>query len=469
MRYYHFGALGSTRLLTDSDGNITDEYTYDAWGELMEHIEHTGSTDQPYQFVGQLGYYTHVQDANLPLLQLGIRFYDPEVGRFGQRDAIKQVLSIYAYALNEPLVYSDPTGYKVKCVGKGLLKETCLKYFCTIFPESPTCDGAGTTACDRPQNDTTQCQDCCDVKYACCMLIEGWQSGGQTKCYNQQENCYEKCVSLYGCEKMKKRSWSTVFLLLAVVLLFWSGCRNNGVKVDKQGDNRGCKRDSVRHLNPVMQDYTRALELYKAGRIEEGIALVRKLSTRELRLRPESAYRDYDAFTHYYASQVMPAMWTLREIYRRNREHAAELSRTGKQTLALQVLLVNLDIARQIVHAQVPNTLEIINGTALWLCTWKLVAKELEALGDMDSARAATSCSKAARRFVDRHITPVVDKGKRHVEQIKKLKDKSAIAKMEKDMLQEDLRDSYRLIELWDKEILSTECKQLIRKLKKKK
>lgn len=269
--------------------------------------------------------------------------------------------------------------------------------------------------------------------------------------------------------RMKKRSWSTVFLLLAAVLLFGSGCHSNGVKVDKQGDDHGYKRDSVRELSPVMQDYTRALELYKAGRIEEGIALVRKLSTRELHLRPESAYRDYDTLTHYDFSQVIPAMRMLREIYRRNKEHANELSRAGKRTLALQVLLVNLNIARQMVHVQVPNTSEIINGTGLWLCTWKLIAKELEALGDMDSARAATSCSKAAKRFVDRHITPVVDEGNRQVEQIEKLKDKSAIAKMVKDILQKDLRDSYRLIELWDKEILSTECKQLIRKLETKK
>lgn len=139
--------------------------------------------------------------------------HDPEGGRFGQVDAIKQVLSIYAYALNEPLVYSDPTGYKVnpgdlvnrikncvtrcmrecaldhppsdpvdkcydkcmiKCVGKGLLKEDCLKHFCIIFPKNETCDSGGTTACDRPQNDATQRQDCCDVKYACCMLMDGW-------------------------------------------------------------------------------------------------------------------------------------------------------------------------------------------------------------------------------------------------------------------------------------------------------
>ncbi|MDH7482381.1 MAG: RHS repeat-associated core domain-containing protein [Armatimonadota bacterium] len=108
MRYYHFDALGSTRLLTDSNGNITDEYTSDAWGRLMEH---TGSTAQPYQFVGQLGYYTHVQDANLPLLQLGVRFYDPEVGRFTQVDPVdRSPRSFYAYADDSPTFQTDPSG-----------------------------------------------------------------------------------------------------------------------------------------------------------------------------------------------------------------------------------------------------------------------------------------------------------------------------------------------------------------------
>jgi len=80
--HYNCCALDWTK---DEKDNITDEYTYDAWGKLMEHIEHTGCIDQPYQFAGQLGYYTHWQDENLTLLQLGVRFYDPEAGRFGQK------------------------------------------------------------------------------------------------------------------------------------------------------------------------------------------------------------------------------------------------------------------------------------------------------------------------------------------------------------------------------------------------
>jgi len=92
--YYHFDGLGSTRAMTDSAGNVTDTYTYDAWGNVTSHI---GPTSQPYQFVGQLGYYTHCQEPNLGLMLLGVRFYGSEVGRFTQRG------SPYTYSGNNPV------------------------------------------------------------------------------------------------------------------------------------------------------------------------------------------------------------------------------------------------------------------------------------------------------------------------------------------------------------------------------
>jgi len=106
--YYHFDGLGSTRGITDSAGNVTDTYSYDAWGNVTSH---NGSTSQPYQFVGQLGYYTHYQEPEFGLMQLGVRFYDPAVGRFTQRDPILSAdESNYLYVSAKPLVLTDPTG-----------------------------------------------------------------------------------------------------------------------------------------------------------------------------------------------------------------------------------------------------------------------------------------------------------------------------------------------------------------------
>jgi RHS repeat-associated protein len=107
-RYYHYDELGSTRLLTDSSGNVIDQYCYDAWGNVTSHIGST--TDNPYQYVGALGYYTHWQCPDAKLLQLGFRFYNPEIGRFTQIDPIGDELSWYTYCGGNPLAYVDPWG-----------------------------------------------------------------------------------------------------------------------------------------------------------------------------------------------------------------------------------------------------------------------------------------------------------------------------------------------------------------------
>jgi RHS repeat-associated protein len=115
-QHYHFDALGSTRMLTDISGNKTDAYAYDAWGQLTDHTAYTGSVEQPYLFVGRAGYYSHYQDPNLfnesgqQLLQLGVRFYDPQTGRFVTRDPIQQGINYYTYVGGLPMSLVDPSG-----------------------------------------------------------------------------------------------------------------------------------------------------------------------------------------------------------------------------------------------------------------------------------------------------------------------------------------------------------------------
>ncbi len=119
--YYHFDQLGSTRLLTDGSGNVTDEYAYDAYGSLLSHNRRAGSVDQPYQYVGQLGYYTHWPEPGFGLLQLGVRFYDAEMGSLTAMDPIGEGLNWYEYALSNPLFYIDPSGKMAACAALPLL------------------------------------------------------------------------------------------------------------------------------------------------------------------------------------------------------------------------------------------------------------------------------------------------------------------------------------------------------------
>ena len=97
VHYYHFDELGSTRLLTDGGGNVTDRYTYDAYGAVLSHDRYANTIDQPYQYVGRLGYYTHTWAPEFGLGLLHRRFLDVELGRFTQYG------SPYSFAANNPV------------------------------------------------------------------------------------------------------------------------------------------------------------------------------------------------------------------------------------------------------------------------------------------------------------------------------------------------------------------------------
>jgi len=119
--YYHFDDLGSTVLTTDGTGGDLGKSTYRAWGWR------TTSDPGPYLFCGRLGYYEHNQDQNWLeysyLLQLGVRFYDRDIGRFTQRDRARGQPNAYWYAAAAPSVFVDPDGYHETCFRKGQAKD----------------------------------------------------------------------------------------------------------------------------------------------------------------------------------------------------------------------------------------------------------------------------------------------------------------------------------------------------------
>jgi len=85
-RYHLYDGLGSTRqlMLHASPYTVTDTYSYEAFGDLLSS---TGSTANPYKYVGSLGYYQTGND----LMHLGARYYMPEVGRFLMRDPLHRM------------------------------------------------------------------------------------------------------------------------------------------------------------------------------------------------------------------------------------------------------------------------------------------------------------------------------------------------------------------------------------------
>ncbi len=115
-QYYFFDRLGSTVAMVPAvEGNPTDRLFYTPWGELMtsgSRASTVGTTANPYRYVGQLGYYYHHQDAGLQnWMQLGVRFYEPEIGRFERRDwLVRQAEQPYTYVSGHPLQYVDASG-----------------------------------------------------------------------------------------------------------------------------------------------------------------------------------------------------------------------------------------------------------------------------------------------------------------------------------------------------------------------
>ncbi|MBL8820598.1 MAG: hypothetical protein JNL58_31540 [Planctomyces sp.] len=80
--FLHADALGTTRLLTSTAGVTTDTYLFDAWGNP---VSSTGSTVNPFRWVGRYGYYT---DNATGLVYVRARMYAPTIARWVSVDPI---------------------------------------------------------------------------------------------------------------------------------------------------------------------------------------------------------------------------------------------------------------------------------------------------------------------------------------------------------------------------------------------
>ena len=97
--------LSTARRLLDQSGAATDAYSLDTFGRGGTAW---GTTPNPYRFGGAWGYVTDTPGSSL--LQLGARFYWPELGRFVEQDPIGDGMNWYAYVGNNPVTGVDPEG-----------------------------------------------------------------------------------------------------------------------------------------------------------------------------------------------------------------------------------------------------------------------------------------------------------------------------------------------------------------------
>ena len=105
--YYLHDGQGSVNALTNASADITDTYSYTAFGETLNR---TGTTINAYQYTGQQ------LDSSTGLYDLRSRYYDPSLGRFLSQDIYPHIISDpaqlnrYVYVANNPINLIDPTG-----------------------------------------------------------------------------------------------------------------------------------------------------------------------------------------------------------------------------------------------------------------------------------------------------------------------------------------------------------------------
>ncbi len=109
--FYHINGIGSVAGISDISGQLVERYEYDPYGQVtifdpLYNTLTTSGIDNPYYFTGRR------LDSESSLYHYRARAYDPEHGRFLQRDPLGYVdgLNLYEYAVGNPQMYVDPLG-----------------------------------------------------------------------------------------------------------------------------------------------------------------------------------------------------------------------------------------------------------------------------------------------------------------------------------------------------------------------
>ena len=114
LHYIYKDHLGSWTTITDSNANIEQDVSYDAWG----NIRCANDWNEPYQGTPMFsrGFTGHEHLCDIGLINMNGRMYDPIMSSFLSVDSYVQCpdnsqnFNRYSYCLNNPLGYTDPSG-----------------------------------------------------------------------------------------------------------------------------------------------------------------------------------------------------------------------------------------------------------------------------------------------------------------------------------------------------------------------
>lgn len=137
--YYRKNLQGDVIALMNSAGTILCNYTYDAWGKLLEITDNSNGiiTDATHiGFLNPIRYRGYYYDHETGFYYVSSRYYDPEIGRWINADSViagvggdLKGYNLFAYCFNNPVNMDDQAGSwpkwiknTVKWVAKNIVK-----------------------------------------------------------------------------------------------------------------------------------------------------------------------------------------------------------------------------------------------------------------------------------------------------------------------------------------------------------
>ncbi|CAB5493885.1 Rhs-family protein, partial [Bathymodiolus azoricus thioautotrophic gill symbiont] len=117
-RYLHYDNLGSIDTITDGQGNIVERMAYTAFGQRRKGDWRASDPLLPIiPALTNRGFTGHEHIDEMGFIHMNGRVYDPQIGRFLSADPHiqdpynTQSYNRYSYVMNNPLKYTDPSGY----------------------------------------------------------------------------------------------------------------------------------------------------------------------------------------------------------------------------------------------------------------------------------------------------------------------------------------------------------------------
>ncbi len=123
-RYFHWDVLGSPDAVSDGDGNVVETLSYTPFGERRAVPGGTGDA-APSAHTAR-GFTGHEHLDAFGLVDMGGRVYAPRLGRFLSPDPYVQApdrtqsYNRYSYVMNNPMKYTDPSGFFFKKIRRAV-------------------------------------------------------------------------------------------------------------------------------------------------------------------------------------------------------------------------------------------------------------------------------------------------------------------------------------------------------------